>query len=87
MLAGKFPRGRVQSPKEVRPSAGFNAGTLRQHIYHTKENLQLLDGLAPGHYFKHPFLGDFKLKAAIRFMAVHTNHHLHIIDDIIKTVK
>lgn len=84
MLLGRFPRGRIKAPRAVQPSADFNVDTLHQHIAVSREKLKTLEQLSPGQYFKHPFLGDFKLKAAIQFIQVHTNHHLHIINDIIR---
>lgn len=85
MLLGKFPRGRIKAPKAVRPSSDINLESLQQGIHGTTEKIKILEQLSPHHYFKHPFLGDFKLKPAIKFMAVHTNHHLHIINDILKS--
>jgi hypothetical protein len=83
MLLRKFPRGKIKAPKAVRPATGFNSDTLSQHIVLSGKSLKMLEHLSAGHYFTHPFLGDFKLKAAIQFMKVHTNHHLHIINEII----
>lgn len=85
MLLGKIPRGRVQAPRAVRPATDFNIDTLHQHISLSIEKLKTLEYLNAGHYFTHPFLGDFKLEAAIRFLKVHTKHHLHIINDIVRS--
>jgi hypothetical protein len=87
MLLGKIPRGKVNAPKVVQPTIDFNAATLQQHINLTKEKLGILAGLSPDHFFTHPFLGDFKLKPSIRFLGVHTKHHLAIIEDIVKRSK
>ena len=85
MLLGRFPRGRVSAPRAVRPTTDFNFDTLHQHVTLSREKLKALEHLSTGNYFTHPFLGDFKLKPAIDFMKVHTNHHLHIINDIVKS--
>lgn len=87
MVLGKIPRGKVKAPKAVQPTTSYTAQTLQQHVAHTRENLRRMEGLSPDHYFKHPFLGDFKLKPALKFLTVHTNHHLQIINDIIKSTK
>ena len=85
MLLGKFPRGRIRAPKTVQPTVAFNADTLHEHVLLLQERVKTLDSLSGDHFFVHPFLGDFKLKPGIRFMAIHTNHHLRIIEDIIRS--
>jgi hypothetical protein len=87
MALGKIPRGRVRAPKAVQPSTTFTLPSLQQHIMNTRVNLKSIESLSPDHFFKHPFLGDFKLKPAMKFLRVHTNHHLHIINDIIRNNK
>src|SRR5215213_6566615 len=74
MLVGKFPRGRVKAPRAVQPGTNFSFDTLHQHVALLREKLKTLEHLSSRHYFTHPFLGNFKLKSAIRFMGVHTNH-------------
>jgi hypothetical protein len=34
-------------------------------------------------YFHHPFFGHLKLNKTIKFLEIHTNHHLQIIHEII----
>jgi hypothetical protein len=84
MVLGKIPRGRIKAPRAVRPTEGYTSDTLKQHVSLTRTKLNTLEHLTDGHYFKHPFLGDFKRKPAIKFMRLHTNHHLKIIKDIIE---
>jgi hypothetical protein len=37
------------------------------------------------HFFEHPYFGKLKLKETIRFLEIHTTHHLSIIEDIVIT--
>ena len=83
MFFGIIPRGKVKTPKRVQPQNDINEDLLTQHIAVTEKKLAVLNQLQPNKYFHHPFLGDFKLKPAVRFLAVHTNHHLKIIKDIV----
>lgn len=83
LTLGIIPRGKVKAPKVVQPVNNFNAQTLAQHVWQAKQNLESIRHLPPGHYFTHPFLGDFKVKPALKFLKVHTRHHLHIINDIL----
>jgi hypothetical protein len=87
LVFGTIPRGKIKAPKVVQPTSSIDFNTLQRHIAHTREKLKALDSLTPGHYFTHPFLGDFRLKQAIRFLQVHTNHHLSIIHDVVKSKK
>ena len=86
MISGKIPRGKVKAPSAVQPSYIIDVVALQQHISDSKEKIKTLERLSSDHYFAHPFLGDFKLKPALRFLKIHTEHHLRIIDDI-KTKK
>lgn len=83
MFFGIIPRGKVKAPKRVQPQNDINEDLLIEHIAITGKKLAVLNQLGSDKYFHHPFLGDFKLKPAVRFMAVHTNHHLNIIKDIV----
>ena len=82
LVLGVIPRGKIKAPAAVRPVETFNAASLQQHLYTTKANLESIGQLSPDHFFTHPFLGDFKLIPAVKFMQVHTRHHLKIIRDI-----
>jgi hypothetical protein len=81
---GKIPRGRAQSPKSVTPDAGINPSILTEHIATTRKQIQLLTTLPKDNYFEHPFFGNLRLKRTIRFLEIHTQHHLDIIHDIIR---
>ena len=84
LLLGKIPRGRIKAPKMVQPTVQFNADTLQQHVLRAQQNLAGMQQVSAQQFFTHPFLGDFKLKPALRFLQVHTQHHLNIINDILK---
>lgn len=81
----KIPRGRVQSPTSVRPTNTFNIETLENHLYVSKEKLKEFDSLKPNNYFEHPFFGKLNVMPTIKFLVIHTKHHINIINDIIKT--
>ncbi len=85
MTTGKIPRGRVKAPGVVQPNVNFNTETLRQHVQLAREKMKRIDSLKEGNFFTHPFLGDFKLKPARKFLKIHTKPHLNIIYDIIKS--
>jgi hypothetical protein len=81
----KIPRGRAQAPKRVQPQTEIDIETLQAHIISTTKNLKKLDNLKANNYFEHPFFGKLNLKPTIKFLTIHTKHHLDIINDIIKS--
>ncbi len=83
----KIPRRRAQSPTSVLPANDFNIETLKTHIGIAKEKLKELNFLKPDNYFEHPFFGKLNLKPSIKFLELHTTHHIKIINDIIKAEK
>jgi hypothetical protein len=81
----KIPRGKVQSPTAVQPKTICNPENLKHHIDRTGEKINLLPSLQPNKYFEHPFFGKLNVKPSVKFLLIHTKHHLHIIRDILQT--
>ncbi len=81
-FTNRLPRGRAQSPEVVMPKT-FNEASLHQHLALTQTHIADLNKLSRHQYFTHPFFGDLKLPKAIRFMEIHTHHHLKIIEEIL----
>ena len=84
MTLGRFPRGKVQSPKSVRPKEAYSLEQLQADFKTTEVNLKKLEGFAKNSFFTHPIFGDLNVKPSIRFLKLHTLHHLKIIRDIIR---
>jgi hypothetical protein len=80
----KIPRGRAQSPNPVRPKNDFTTETLKKHLETVKEKIKELQTLNPNAYFTHPFFGQLNLKPTIKFLKLHTKHHIDIVNDIMK---
>jgi len=81
----KIPRGRAKAPKVVQPKVGFNAITLKNHLDYVKEKIKNLNSLKQDNYFAHPYFGNLNLKPTIKFLELHTKHHLNIMNDIVKS--
>ena len=79
----KLPRGRVKATKAVIPEE-YNEKSLREHLYSTKLKLEELKTIDSNKYFNHPVFGNLKLNKTIKFLDIHTKHHLKIINDILK---
>lgn len=80
----KIPRGKGKAPKVVQPSENITQLSLKNYIEKAKENILLLNGFEKNNYFEHPFFGKLNLVSTIKFLEIHTNHHLEIIRDIVK---
>jgi hypothetical protein len=81
----KIPRGRAKAPKVVQPKVDFNIASLKSHLEKGKIKLTELDAIGCEKYFEHPYFGHLRLKPTIKFLEIHTNHHLKIINDIVKS--
>lgn len=83
---GKIPRGRAKAPKVVVPKQ-YDSQSLNQHIFKANEQLKALALISKDHFFEHPYFGHLKQKQTIKFLKIHTQHHLDIINDIVKKSK
>ena len=80
----KIPRGRAQSPDVVVPKGKITEETLKAHLDQTVEKIKELNSIGPNQYFRHPFFGNLRLKQTVKFLEIHTYHHLKIVNDILK---
>jgi hypothetical protein len=83
-IAKKIPRGKAKAPKIVRPEGEISSETLGLSLSKVKENLMDWKDLDKNTHFPHPFFGILNKKETANFLALHTKHHLMIIDDILK---
>ncbi len=84
-LINRFPRGKAKAPKEVDSKNEIELQQLKKDIFWAKENINSIDSLDKKLYFKHPIFGHLDKKEYLKFLKIHTNHHLKIIKDILKT--
>lgn len=83
LATGKFPRGKVRAPSSVLPDADLNPGKLGHQLEKAKQKSVGFEHLPKKAFFKHPFLNDLNRNQTIRFLVVHTEHHLKIAREII----
>lgn len=79
----KMPRGKAVAPKTVKPIGQNIPETLLPEIETVIEKINTLATLQKNHHFPHPFFGKLNLRETERFLYIHTNHHLKIINDIL----
>ena len=80
---GSMPRGRGKAPASVQPGGDCGIEKLQGLITTVKEKYKELDDLPRNAYFKHPYFGHLNLRPTRKFLAIHTEHHLKIIREII----
>lgn len=83
-LTKTIPRGKAKAPKVVIPSDDITLETLQTSITNTYGAITYLKDCEELQYFMHPFFGQLNKKQTIKFLAIHTEHHLKIIRDILK---
>jgi len=83
LVTKKIPRGKAKAPKVVVPKTAINSDDLQKHLTTTRDTIKALNVVAKDHFFEHPYFGKLKLKETIRFLEIHTTHHLNIIEDIV----
>ncbi len=78
-----FPRGRGRAPKSVLPADNISITMLRDEFNVVRKAILQLEHLGAKSHFQHPYFGALNLKQTKKFLALHTKHHLKIIDDIL----
>jgi len=81
---GFFPRGKAKAPKHVKPPEVILKEDLISQIQLAKTNVETIASLDKNAYFKHPLFGNINTTRVYRFLVLHTDHHLKIINDIMK---
>ena len=87
LAIGRIPRGKGKSPERVRGTR-VSSAELHASLIKLEEKLDLLSGVhlaeKRGAIVPHPRFGGLRPGQALRFTAIHNDHHLRIIRDILK---
>lgn len=83
LITGFIPRGKGKAPKVVLPPEIIEEKDLMKQLNVAKKLVSELSTVNKKAIFKHPFFGILRKKQTLRFVEVHTKHHLKIIDDIL----
>jgi len=83
LLAGRIPRGRGEAPLTVLPRSAPEPAELSALLAKSRESLVRLAAVENDNTFFHPRFGRLNKAQSIRFLWIHTDHHLRIIRDII----
>jgi hypothetical protein len=83
LTIGKIPRGKAKVPDSVKSINEINMANIMGLLEKAKQKVAQFEKLNHDKYFTHPVFGDLKLKQARRIIAIHTQHHIKIIYDIL----
>jgi hypothetical protein len=83
----KFPRGKARAPKSVAPKGECSTDMLLKKVKEAKINFNKIETFDQNNNFDHPYFGNLNLKDTLKFLNIHTQHHLNIIDDIVSKNK
>ena len=57
---------------------------MQMQLQHAYANLKQLELLPENIFFDHHIFGMLNKQETLRFLEIHTNHHLKIVNDILK---
>jgi len=80
----KMPRGKITAPESVRPKENVGIDTIQMHYDQALTTVEKLSDLPEKKHISHPVLGTMNRDKTIKFLMIHTEHHLKIIRDILK---
>lgn len=92
MRVGRIPRGRAKAPSLAEPVADVSSKELSTRLRKQKGYLDRIasqreEVVNLRQRFRHPLLGEFSARDGVRFVRVHTDHHLRIVREIMHAVK
>ncbi len=83
-VLGYIPRGQGKAPKVVQPNHKASLEELKAKAETARNWLKQAADWPAQANFKHPFFGLLDKKLTLKFLKIHTEHHLKIVRDILK---
>lgn len=81
---GFIPRGKGKAPKAVQSFDEITKDDIEQQLKKAIIAIAEIKQLDQNSHFQHPIFGSLNLKPTLQFLKIHTQHHLKIMDDILK---
>jgi len=82
-----FPRGVAKAPDVSLPADNTPEEALAQLLLKTRNRIGRLETVSSTSVAHHPYLGEMVRDEAVHFIAIHLDHHLSIIEDIVNAAK
>jgi hypothetical protein len=81
---GSFPRGKATSPKSVLPPEIIVKEDIENQLHLAIKNVETIISFDENQFFTHPLFKQLNKKQTIKFLGLHTNHHLKIVKEILR---
>lgn len=78
-----LPRGKAKAPKQVLPPEHISPDDLKTQLKTARAHIITLKTLPKNAYFNHFVFGHLNKAQTLRFLEMHSKHHLKIINDIL----
>lgn len=78
-----IPRGKAKAPKQTLSAQEATQESLLQKHASTVSDVARIPEIAENKVFKHPIFGWMKKQETVKFITIHTHHHIKIIRDIL----
>ncbi|WP_303318907.1 DUF1569 domain-containing protein [Flavivirga abyssicola] len=78
-----IPRGSAKAPKVVKPPNVILTADLHTQLNEAKKHINNIEFLDKNVHFKHFIFGTLSKTKTLRFLEMHTKHHLKIVNDIL----
>ncbi|MEP2773983.1 MAG: hypothetical protein ABJH05_17645 [Fulvivirga sp.] len=78
-------RGIAKAPAHVLPLSTIHPDGILDELEKAKKAIILFDTLHKKNFFQHHSMGVMKTSEAKKFLKIHTQHHLSIINDILES--
>ncbi|PRP65946.1 DUF1569 domain-containing protein [Nonlabens agnitus] len=80
-----MPRGKGKAPKDVLPDEGeLDKDSIKVRLDRTFHQVNSIRDLDEKAFMRHPLFGSLDKKETIKFLKIHTHHHIKILKDIVK---
>ncbi|MEW4923188.1 DUF1569 domain-containing protein [Algibacter sp. 2305UL17-15] len=79
-----IPRGKAKAPKIVLPPDFISTEDLFQQLKTARAQIENVKPLPKTSHFIHHIFGMLSKEQTLRFLEIHTKHHLKIVRDILK---
>ncbi|MDC1197388.1 DUF1569 domain-containing protein [Algibacter sp.] len=78
-----IPRGKARAPKKVLPPETILKEDILNQLQQAHQHIETIRPLPKTAYFEHHVFGKLNKQQTLRFLEMHTKHHLKIVDDIL----
>ncbi len=85
LIRGSIPRGRGKAPKVSVAKEEIKVEDIHRQIATVREMLIEFEKMDAKVHFPHPYFGVLHHRHSRRFLEIHTEHHLKIIREILKS--